>query len=113
MRLSAKRHGQLQPAKGDKIAAGGRGAMQHVTVTVVPQLPYAESSRSCKDFISANLQASVQKEVMLQQGEGVKQGPAFKRVRTCYISFGVERKRVGAACANVLFEGLAAGATLE
>jgi hypothetical protein len=74
----------------------------------VPQLPYAESSRSCKDFISANLQASVQKEVMLQQGEGVKQGPAFKRVRTCYISFGVERKRVGAACANVLFEGLAA-----
>ena len=56
--------------------------MQHVTV--VPQLPYAESSRSCKDFFSAYLQASVQKEVMLQQGEGVKQGgAAFKRVRTC------------------------------
>jgi hypothetical protein len=76
MRLSAKRHGQLQPAKGDKIAAGGRGAMQHVTVTVVPQLPYAESSRSCMDFFSAYLQASVQM-VMLQQGEGGKQGPAI------------------------------------
>ena len=49
--------------------------MQHVTV--VPQLPYAESSRSCMDFFSAYLQASVQM-VMLQQGEGGKQGPAIK-----------------------------------
>ena len=35
-------------------------------VTVVPQLPCAESSRCCMDFCSANLQALVQMEVMLQ-----------------------------------------------
>jgi hypothetical protein len=71
--------------KGNTVAADSSGAMQHVTV--VPQLPYAESSRSCKDFISANLQASVQKEVMLQQGEGVKQEPAFKRSPSWFREF--------------------------
>jgi hypothetical protein len=71
----------MQPAKGDTAAAGGSGAMQRVTV--VPQLPCAESNRCCIDFCSANLHALVQMEAMLQHGEGGLQRPAFERGPHC------------------------------